>query len=503
MHTRQFFNPDVQQTKVTEALSTAQAVVDAAPMFCVLYLATRERAIQLAGLEPTTPVPALLELEEVVNLPQDWVRIAMIVSAVCLGISALITTPAKEMYKPDDASSAQQKNTLVDLLHNLALATRYISIIAVLVGLLTMSVPGQDGPALTDSACCVVSLVVQYFVIFTLWEASRAWDTMNYAPGQTGRLQGILELAKKTVNYAPMLCVLFMVARMRADIVTGGVLPDFAIRSFYICTYVLLAQTLFAIILPYALVGVSTKPGDMPGDIKYTGDNQSSLGIISLARWACIIALHIGMITILVSIFTIEAPSGKTPALSATARCVTGLTSMYFLLYVIYSALLSIKEFGDPKSVKEIQGTVSIFEDTLVTVKFVPMLCVLFIGTRLRALQMTAYKGSPQGWVQDCMSLCVWATYVQALFFLLIGFWQGKAPSARPESRQEAQNDSCGMFTTFIQYFCMLLLYGAVIGVIVGVFQMTPANANGKGNLIDGVSIPSCVPTFGSAGGTI
>ena len=40
------------------------------------------------------------------------------------------------------------------------------------------------------------------------------------------------------------------------------------------------------------------------------------------------------------------------------------------------------------------------------TVQFAPMLAVLFIATRMRALQMTDNKGSPQGWVQDGMCAC-------------------------------------------------------------------------------------------------
>ena len=38
--------------------------------------------------------------------------------------------------------------------------------------------------------------------------------------------------------------------------------------------------------------------------------------------------------------------------------------------------------------------------------QFAPMLAVLFIATRMRALQMTDNKGSPQGWVQDGMCAC-------------------------------------------------------------------------------------------------
>ena len=39
--------------------------------------------------------------------------------------------------------------------------------------------------------------------------------------------------------------------------------------------------------------------------------------------------------------------------------------------------------------------------------RFAPMLCVLFIATRMRALQISKNKGAPQGWAQDGMSLAL------------------------------------------------------------------------------------------------
>merc|ERR1719375_1288001 len=407
--TRKFYYPEAPgapQSKLERALDSASLVIDAAPMFCVLFLATRERAIQLAGMEPTAPVPALLQVlaGEVVELPADWVQKSMAVGSICLALCAAVTAPLIKAETPTQRDGTDEGTPLLTLLHNLLRATRNCAIILVLVGLLWMNVPGQDGPDFTNSAKCIVSLTVQYFVMNTLCEIVLSLDTLN-AAGKS-KLQKILESARKTVDYAPMLCVLFMVARMRADIVTGGVLQDWAIRSFYICTYVLLAQTILAVVVPYAL-GLQPKERasgeiEIPGDVRYADNGQGGLQIINFLRWACIIALHVCMIMVVVSIFTIEDPNkaegAATPPLSATARCVTGLASLYFLLHVIQSALLSLSELG-ADSLMEVIKTVKGAIDRL---KCLPMLCVLCIGTRLRALTMTQNKGAPQGWVQDC-----------------------------------------------------------------------------------------------------
>ena len=42
------------------------------------------------------------------------------------------------------------------------------------------------------------------------------------------------------------------------------------------------------------------------------------------------------------------------------------------------------------------------------------MLCVLFLGARMRALQMDPKHGNPQRWAQNCFYLC---TYSGFFFF--------------------------------------------------------------------------------------
>ena len=46
---------------------------------------------------------------------------------------------------------------------------------------------------------------------------------------------------------------------------------------------------------------------------------------------------------------------------------------------------------------------------------FAPMLAVLFIGLRMRALQITDNRGSPQKWAQQGMFLCTYAILMQVL----------------------------------------------------------------------------------------
>ena len=56
------------------------------------------------------------------------------------------------------------------------------------------------------------------------------------------------------------------------------------------------------------------------------------------------------------------------------------------------------------------------------TVNMAPMLCVLFIGARMRALQIDPVHGSPQPWAQFCFFLCAYSVMFQTLMVILTPF---------------------------------------------------------------------------------
>ena len=70
------------------------------------------------------------------------------------------------------------------------------------------------------------------------------------------------------------------------------------------------------------------------------------------------------------------------------------------------------------------------------TIAFCPMIAILFVGTRMRALQMTNNRGAPQGWAQDCMYLATGAIFIQFIMVVLAGACLGsKAETDEDENR--------------------------------------------------------------------
>merc|ERR1719472_759015 len=51
---------------------------------------------------------------------------------------------------------------------------------------------------------------------------------------------------------------------------------------------------------------------------------------------------------------------------------------------------------------------------------FAPMLAILFIGARMRALQMDPVNGSPQKWAQNCFYMCTYAVAAQVLLSIVV-----------------------------------------------------------------------------------
>merc|ERR1719453_2964352 len=114
-------------------------------------------------------------------------------------------------------------------------------------------------------------------------------------------------------------------------------------------------------------------------------------------------------------------------------------------------------------------------------VAFAPMLAILFVTTRMYALMLTDQKGAPQRWVQDGMYMATWSLDISFLTCLLTGFVMNVETDDDGNVVNKFDNKYAGIAMTVIRYFAMLLLYGGIVTVVVGLFIMTPETANGRG----------------------
>merc|ERR1719389_728793 len=81
------------------------------------------------------------------------------------------------------------------------------------------------------------------------------------------------------------------------------------------------------------------------------------------------------------------------------------------------------EQFGTPTQMS--RKLANVFNMSTNTVNFAPMLCILFIGARMRALQLDPKFGNPQPWAQNCFYLCTYSVLVQLLLVFAVPYFLG------------------------------------------------------------------------------
>merc|ERR1719152_542641 len=169
-------------------------------------------------------------------------------------------------------------------------------------------------------------------------------------------------------------------------------------------------------------------------------------------------------------------------------QCVLNLVFQYFLIYGLLWIFITVEDFTEGVGMARLNlsSAKDAIESAKSTVQFAPMIAVLFVATRMRALQMTSNKGAPQGWVQDGMYLATWSVLIQFMMCLIMPIFTGKkytpdtleGPASKVEN---VSNPYAAGAVTFVRYAALVALIGGIATVITGVMLMTPETANGRG----------------------
>merc|ERR1719473_1822639 len=319
------------------------------------------------------------------------------------------------------------------------------------------------------------------------------------------KLEGLLTLAKYTVNFAPMLCILFVGARMRALQIDPkhGNPQKWAQNCFYLCTYSVMVQTILVIVMPFA-TRCECKQGASEGDVTFVMENPTIGIVMTVVRYVCLVALYAGFTAVMVSVFLIEHPTdvSLTPPISPAMACVMNLTVQYFTVYLALFVCITIKQFAP--GIQIMSFLIAIFEAGQKTVMFAPMLSILFIGARMRALQLTMATDNtippgagPQSWAQQGMFLATWSVLVQVIMTIVTPIVLG---TGKPEMDEDGNmktpkgsNRIVGAILDTIRYLCLISMYTGAVTVMYAVYTMTPETlppyADHK-NLIPGVDVP-------------
>jgi hypothetical protein len=502
-----------------KALKAGAETTFYAPMVCLMFLGFRMRVLQLT---------------KGTGNPQDWVRMCMLavtysILANTLMVMIIPVVVSKELKVEETGELAMDGGNPFEskilaiaftVLRYALFLGLYVGFAAVCVGVFLFKPPAGvwDGPIppVSPAVACTMILAVTFFMVYFLAAVSRTYS--QFSGGQTfvSTFETVMTKAADTLAFAPMLSVLFLAARMRAlqmDPVSGNP-QTWAQNCFYACTYCLIIQTAMSCIVPLLLGGKVAKNDNVEGDFSYelpSGGNVAAK-CLTVFRFLLMFTLYACVLAVVCSVFTIEHPDGKelTPPLSPTMQCVLNLVFQYFIIYLLLWVYYTIEDFNNGYfNLSYLLAAKDAIESAKATVQFAPMLCVLFVGTRMRALQMTQNKGAPQGWVQDGMYLASWAVLIQFLMCLLMPIFTGKkfTPDTLDGSQKTSSDDinamPCGKFgpmrVTTVRYTAWRALLGGVAAVITGVIIMTPETANGSGSVAPRPPGVNDIPGTGAA----
>jgi len=388
--------------------------------------------------------------------------------------------------------------TIFTVVRYLAFLGLYVGFGCVITGIFLFKPPADvwDGPVtpLSPAVKCTMILSTAFFLMYFLLAVSRSYSQFSGGHMSTSKFEECMLRGADTLGMAPMLCVLFLGARMRAlqmDPI-GGNPQRWAQNCFFACTYALITQTIIASVLPLLLGSpVPKMSGRMEGELTYTQEAGEGYGAKAMTalRFVIMITVYSCAIAVVCSVFTIKHPDGAelTPPLSPTMQCVLNLVFQYFFIYGLLWIFITVEDFTGATIGKwDLSSVKDAIETAKSTVQFAPMISILFVATRMRALQMTSNKGAPQGWVQDGMYLATWSIMIQFIMCLIMPIFTGKKftpdnlDGGNPKEESFGNPYAAGA-VTFVRYTALVALIGGIATVITGVFLMTPETANGRG----------------------
>merc|ERR1719498_2184943 len=112
---------------------------------------------------------------------------------------------------------------------------------------------------------------------------------------------------------------------------------------------------------------------------------------------------------------------------------------------------------------------------------YAPMVCLMFVGFRMRVLQLTKGTGNPQDWVRMSMQAVTYSILANTLMVMIIPLVTAKEVKTDPETGV-MENDGANPFANsalaivfnVIRYLVFLGLYVGFAAVCVGVFLFKP-----------------------------
>lgn len=334
---------------------------------------------------------------------------------------------------------------------------------------------------LAGSTRCIIFLLIAYFFCYSGIYFMKIY--LQQINETNSPVLEILERGVKAVDIAPMLSVLFLATRLRAvylkssqvNLMQMHDLPSqWTQDSMIVASSCVLVQVGLTVLVPFVtgefVFGASSLQG--------VDENRKGLaGIIDTLRTLVTLTMTVFTAIVVYETINMKSPSGKEVAVSPAVQCTMILTCAYFIAYVGNDACRTIGTFlagenadGSPRETF-LTRFEQIFKVAQQTMNLAPMIALLFIAVRMRAIAMG--HNNPQKWAQDCMFATTIAMMVTASMTVVAPLtFSGPAKPGIVDGDVTFDTDSpiVGLVFTLIRYGCLFATFGCLTAVVVSTF---------------------------------
>lgn len=286
-----------------------------------------------------------------------------------------------------------------------------------------------------------------------------------------------LRLCISAVDLAPILCALLIAVRMRALQLEPkyGRPQSWVEACFYVVVFSLLSQPILIVLLALS-GGLSEVSGAHRADSVPEDVQGLTLPQMHMLRRIAVVVNYLNMTVmysacfgITIGVFLLKAKPGRpTPPVSPTMFCVIMLAVLHLGAYL--SLFVS-------QIIGRAQHIVRMAEQA---VKLGPMLAVLFLGIRMRALQLSKQEGSPQCWAQDAMYVAVMVVVAEICLVLVVNAFFAEAGTAEAKAQvsKSVPRIPQRIAVQLLQAAFFVLLHGSVIVVVASALTVRPETAS-------------------------
>merc|ERR1719420_549910 len=210
---------------IQKILMSAALTVAFAPMLAILFLAYRMRVNQLTKNRGDPP--------EWAQVCMYFCTYAVLLMTLCVCVIPLFTgevmgVDPKTGQIPEDAEPFKSQACAIafTVLKYIILLMLYIGALGVVYGICTFVPPKGTWPEgkkfpVAPAVQCTMILACQYFLVYGGMQIARSWTQFSQyyfndiGANFTSKAETALMTATASMNFAPMLAVLFIGARMR------------------------------------------------------------------------------------------------------------------------------------------------------------------------------------------------------------------------------------------------------------------------------------------------